>query len=140
MRIAMAVQTPTCRARSAVAWLTIALAGCGTAPPQTGPGAASESRPAVGRVTGDKLVAGAVSALSKLDEFDEQRAYEQAFDRLTQWSHQAAGEVASPASSAHNDKPRSAALEEPIASEASAAAPPSSLRLLLAASALELRS
>jgi hypothetical protein len=95
MRIAMAVQTPTCRARSAVAWLTIALAGCGTAPPQTGPGAASESRPAVGRVTGDKLVAGAVSALSKLDEFDEQRAYEQAFDRLTQWSHQAAGEVAS---------------------------------------------
>ncbi|MBU6222466.1 MAG: tetratricopeptide repeat protein [Planctomycetes bacterium] len=75
-----------------LAWLTLALTGCGTSSTQTGPVAAPETRPAVSRMTGDKLVAGAVSALSKLDEFDEQRAYEQAFDRLTQWSHMAGSE------------------------------------------------
>jgi hypothetical protein len=32
-------------------------------------------------------VAGAISALARLDDFDEARAYEQAFDRLNQWSH-----------------------------------------------------
>jgi len=95
MRSAVAVNDASHRARMVAAWLTIALAGCGTAPPQTGPGAASDPRPTVGRVTGDKLVAGAVSAVSKLDEFDEQRAYEQAFDRLTQWSHLADAEAAS---------------------------------------------
>jgi hypothetical protein len=95
MRIAMAVKTVPCRGTTALAWLTIALAGCGTSPPPTGPAATSDARPSVGRVTGEKLVAGAVSALSKLDDFDEQRAYEQAFDRLTQWSHQAAGDAAS---------------------------------------------
>ena len=95
MRIAIAVKAVPCRGTTAMAWLTIALAGCGTSPSQTGPGSAADARPTVGRVTGEKLVAGAVSAVSKLDEFDEQRAYEQAFDRLTQWSHQAAGEAAS---------------------------------------------
>ena len=78
-----------------LAWLAVAIAGCGTSPPQTGPAAVPETRPAVSRMTGDKLVAGAVSALSKLDEFDEQRAYEQAFDRLTQWSHRAGVETPS---------------------------------------------
>jgi hypothetical protein len=95
MRIAIVVKTVPCRGTTAMAWLTIALAGCGTSPPPTGPAATSDTRPSVGRVTGEKLVAGAVSALSKLDDFDEQRAYEQAFDRLTQWSHQAAGDAAS---------------------------------------------
>ncbi len=78
-----------------LAWLTLAMAGCGTSSTQTSPVAAPEARPAAGRMTGDKLVAGAVSALSKLDEFDEQRAYEQAFDRLTQWSHMAGPETPS---------------------------------------------
>ena len=69
--------------------LLVAVAGCGgqRREPAPAPAATSESRLAARRVTGDKLVAGAVAAISKLDDFDEQRAYEQAFDRLTQWSH-----------------------------------------------------
>lgn len=55
---------------------------------------ATDPRPMVGRVTGDKLVAGAVTAVSRLDDFDEQRAYDQAFDRLTQWNHLAGHESA----------------------------------------------
>lgn len=78
-----------------LAWLGLAIVGCGTSSTQTGPVAAPDTRPVVSRVTSDKLVAGAVSALSKLDEFDEQRAYEQAFDRLTQWSHMAGAEMPS---------------------------------------------
>jgi hypothetical protein len=71
-------------------WLAMVLTGCGTPAPSAPPGAiaARETRPVAARsVSGDKLVAGAVAAVSKLDEFDEQRAAEQAFDRLTQWSH-----------------------------------------------------
>ncbi|MCE9631670.1 MAG: CDC27 family protein [Planctomycetia bacterium] len=51
-------------------------------------------RPAAARVSGDKLIAGAVSALTRLDDFDEQRAYEQAFDRLSQWGHLTSAEAA----------------------------------------------
>jgi hypothetical protein len=79
----------------ATAWLAIAVAGCGASQPPSGPAAASDARPAVSRVTSDKLVAGALAAVSKLDDFDEQRAYEQAFDRLTQWSHLSAVEAPS---------------------------------------------
>ena len=81
--------------RVAAAWLSIAVAGCGASQAPSGPAATSDARPAVSRVTGDKLVAGALVAISKLDDFDEQRAYEQAFDRLTQWSHLSAVEAPS---------------------------------------------
>ena len=81
--------------RAVVAWLAISVAGCGASQAPSGPATASDARPAVSRVTSDKLVAGALAAVSKLDDFEEQRAYEQAFDRLTQWSHQSAVEVPS---------------------------------------------
>ena len=83
------------RRHTAVAWLAIAVAGCSPSPAPLVPVVAPDVRPAANRVTGDKLVAGAVSAVSKLDDFDEQRAYEQAFDRLTQWSHMAGVEAPS---------------------------------------------
>lgn len=38
-----------------------------------------------------QLLAGAVSILSELDRYDQERAAEQVFDRLNQWSHAAAG-------------------------------------------------
>jgi hypothetical protein len=81
--------------QAVVAWLAIAVAGCGASQAPSGPAPASDARPAVSRVTSDKLVAGALAAVSKLDDFEEQRAYEQAFDRLTQWSHQSGVEVPS---------------------------------------------
>jgi hypothetical protein len=56
--------------------------GCGRSPEP----AASAVRTPVARIAPEKLVAGAVSAVSRLDDFDEQRAYEQAFDRLAQWA------------------------------------------------------
>jgi len=63
------------------------VAGCGRPAAVERPVADAAARAVAGRSAGDKLVAGAVSALSRLDDFDEQRAYEQAFDRLNQWSH-----------------------------------------------------
>jgi hypothetical protein len=63
--------------------------GCGRQPAATpsAPGGATVARSPSNRAAGDKLIAGAITAVSRLDDFDEQRAYEQAFDRLTQWSH-----------------------------------------------------
>lgn len=76
-------------ARAVGLGLLVAVAGCGGPQHESPlrPVAQGESRSVARRVTGDKLVAGALAAISKLDDFDEQRAYEQAFDRLTQWSH-----------------------------------------------------
>ena len=82
-----------------IAGLVLAVAGCGTPDQALRPDQASRpastagSRVAVNRVSGDKLVAGAIAAVSRLDDFDEQRAYEQAFDRLSQWSHLTAAEA-----------------------------------------------
>jgi hypothetical protein len=70
--------------------VAVVAAGCGgpSAVAPTSPKATADSAPrAAGRAAGDKLVAGAISALARLDDFDEARAYEQAFDRLNQWSH-----------------------------------------------------
>jgi len=65
-------------------------AGCGrTAGP---PAAAATARSPAPRIAPEKLVAGAITAVSRLDDFDEQRAYEQAFDRLAQWSQAALAE------------------------------------------------
>lgn len=66
--------------------LMLGLVGaCG---PRGGTAPAAQSRGGqAARVSGDKLVAGAVAAVSRLDDFDERRAVEQALDRLAQWSH-----------------------------------------------------
>ena len=69
----------------AVALLIGMAGGCGGTADR--PVAAPRSTAA--RIAPEKLVAGAVSAVSRLDDFDEQRAYEQAFDRLAQWAQAA---------------------------------------------------
>jgi hypothetical protein len=69
----------------AVALLIGLAGGCGGTADR--PVAAPRSTAA--RIAPEKLVAGAVSAVSRLDDFDEQRAYEQAFDRLAQWAQAA---------------------------------------------------
>lgn len=63
----------------------VAAGGCGPAPEAS----SAAGRTPTPRIAPEKLVAGAVSAVSRLDDFDEQRAYEQAFDRLAQWSQAA---------------------------------------------------
>lgn len=76
------------RAMGLAAALAMALglvAGCGgrrASPPSGQPRSG-----AAARVSADKLVAGAVAAVSRFDDFDEGRAVEQALDRLAQWSH-----------------------------------------------------
>jgi len=69
----------------AVALLLGVAVGCGrTAEPPV----AAVRAPAP-RIASEKLVGGAIAAVSRLDDFDEQRAYEQTFDRLAQWSQAA---------------------------------------------------
>lgn len=69
----------------AVALVVGAIVGCGrTAEPPM-----AVARSPAPRIAPEKLVAGAIAAVSRLDDFDEQRAYEQAFDRLTQWAQAA---------------------------------------------------
>lgn len=66
----------------AAALLVGAAVGCGrTAEPPV-----VAARSPAPRIAPEKLVAGAIAAVSRLDDFDEQRASEQAFDRLAQWS------------------------------------------------------
>jgi hypothetical protein len=79
---------------AAIAGLAPAAWGCGR-PPAAAPAAAESTpaaRPSARPAAGDKLILGAITAVSRLDDFDEQRAYEQAFDRLTQWSHLSSAE------------------------------------------------
>jgi len=85
---------PPASRRAMLAALLVAAAGCGGGkdPLPIAPGPAAARAP-VNRVAADKLIAGAMSALSRLDDFDEQRAYEQAFDRLNQWSHLTSAEA-----------------------------------------------
>jgi len=80
--------------RAATALMVVVLAaqaaGCG----RSRPAPAATPRTVVPRIATEKLVAGAVSAISRLDDFDEQRAYEQAFDRLAQWAQAALPDAA----------------------------------------------
>lgn len=80
---------------TAVAGLALTAWGCGRQPAATPapPGGSTVARSPASRAAGDKLIAGAITAVSRLDDFDEQRAYEQAFDRLTQWSHLATADA-----------------------------------------------
>ncbi|MFM7184549.1 MAG: tetratricopeptide repeat protein [Planctomycetota bacterium] len=70
--------------------LVLVATGCGRTPPTP----VAAPRTPVPKIATEKLVAGAVSAVSRLDDFDEQRAYEQAFDRLAQWAQATLPEAA----------------------------------------------
>ena len=86
---------PIARTACLLGALVLVGAGCGGPAPRQPPvSGIATGRSAAARVAGDKLIAGAVSALARLDDFDEQRAYEQAFDRLSQWGHLTSAEAA----------------------------------------------
>jgi len=70
-----------------VGWLI----GCGSPPPPPPPAAQEEVRvmPAVSEDVREKLLDGAVVVLDRLDDYDEESAFAQVFDRLNQWSHAA---------------------------------------------------
>jgi hypothetical protein len=63
--------------------------GCGVPPPP--PAAQEEVRvmPTVSEDVREKLLDGAVAVLGRLDDYDEESAFAQVFDRLNQWSHAA---------------------------------------------------
>ena len=71
------------------------LLGCGSpAPPpaQTAPPSVQEEvrvMPAVSEDVRQQLLDGAVAVLDRLDDYDEESAFAQVFDRLNQWSHAA---------------------------------------------------
>jgi len=83
--------------RGVIAVAIITLAGCGGRSTPPAPVASSAGPSAVprgsARIASEKLMAGALAAVSRLDDFDEQRAFEQAFERLNQWSHSPAAEA-----------------------------------------------
>jgi hypothetical protein len=77
------------------ALLPLAAGGCGGRSPApaargTREAAVSEERPTadrpVSRPSRDKMLAGALAVLDRLDDFDEARGAELVFDRLNQWS------------------------------------------------------
>ena len=67
------------------------LSGCGSPPPSLPPTAQEEVRvmPAVSEDVRQQLLDGAVAVLDRLDDYDEESAFAQVFDRLNQWSHAA---------------------------------------------------
>jgi len=78
----------------AAACALVAIAtGCGTPPPPPPPAPSAEVRvtPVVSEEVREQLLDGAVSVLSCLDDYDEDSAFAQVFDRLNQWSHGGGG-------------------------------------------------
>ena len=67
------------------------LSGCGSPPSPPPPTTQEEVRvmPAVSEDVREKLLDGAVAVLDRLDDYDEESAFAQVFDRLNQWSHAA---------------------------------------------------
>ncbi|MFM8702562.1 MAG: hypothetical protein ACKOHG_01615, partial [Planctomycetia bacterium] len=68
------------------------LPGCGSSPPPApAPQAGDEVRvmPVVPEEVREQLLDGAVAVLSQLDDYEEESAFAQVFDRLNQWSHAA---------------------------------------------------
>ena len=69
------------------------LVGCGSPPPQPRmqEGAQEQVRvmPVVSEDVREKLLEGAVAVLDRLEDYDEESAFAQVFDRLNQWSHAA---------------------------------------------------
>jgi len=81
-------------------------AGCGSPPPSTPvPNAAAPPQdqvrviPTLSEDVREKLLDGAVAVLDRLEDYDEESAFAQVFDRLNQWSHAAVIAGATPASS-----------------------------------------
>jgi hypothetical protein len=74
---------------SVVAWGV--LPGCGAPPPAPPLQAGDEVRvmPVVPEEVREQLLDGAVAVLSQLDDYEEESAFAQVFDRLNQWSHAA---------------------------------------------------
>ena len=69
------------------------LVGCGSPPPQPRmqEGVQEQVRvmPVVSEDVREKLLEGAVAVLDRLEDYDEESAFAQVFDRLNQWSHAA---------------------------------------------------
>ncbi|MFM8709305.1 MAG: hypothetical protein ACKOHK_14795 [Planctomycetia bacterium] len=68
------------------------LPGCGSSPPPApAPQAGDDVRvmPVVPEEVREQLLDGAVAVLSQLDDYEEESAFAQVFDRLNQWSHAA---------------------------------------------------
>jgi hypothetical protein len=65
--------------------------GCGSPPPPpvTQPTEQVRVMPVVSEDVREKLLEGAVSVLDRLEDYDEEAAFAQVFDRLNQWSHAA---------------------------------------------------
>ena len=85
------VTSPLAAAGWGFAWrliggLAILLPGCGTPPP---PPAEVRVTPAVSEDVREQLLDGAVAVLDRLDDYEEESAFAQVFDRLNQWSHAA---------------------------------------------------
>ena len=84
---------PACGAGAAMAAVTalaVGVAGCGgsAAPPREPAGV--RVTPAVSEDVREQLLDGAVAVLDRLEDYDEESAFAQVFDRLNQWSHAAA--------------------------------------------------
>lgn len=80
----------------AVVVVVLALAGCGPArgpaAPAAGGGTVGEEvrvMPAVSEEVREQLLDGAVAVIDRLEDYDEESAFAQVFDRLNQWSHAA---------------------------------------------------
>ena len=78
----------SCLSMVGVAGLVI---GCGSPPPPpvTQPTEQVRVMPVVSEDVREKLLEGAVSVLDRLEDYDEESAFSQVFDRLNQWSHAA---------------------------------------------------
>lgn len=65
-----------------------AVAGCGRGAPRESSGVPSNAPAiAVPQAVRGQLLDGAIGVLGRLEDFDEQSAYRQVFDRINQWSH-----------------------------------------------------
>jgi hypothetical protein len=117
----------------------IVAVGCGSPPPPPRPVGQAEATPAV--VISDdvrkQLLDGAIAVLGRLEDYEEESAFAQVFDRLSQWSHavtmargKAAGDwLADPLFAALPDRLRAGTTPESLASPAfDASVDPKSLR------------
>jgi len=78
------------------------LVGCGSPPPpppKAQPQGQVRVMPVVSEDVREKLLEGAVSVLDRLEDYDEESAFAQVFDRLNQWSHATVIAGATPATS-----------------------------------------
>jgi len=77
------------------------MVGCGSPPPapKAQPQETVRVMPTVSEDVREKLLEGAVAVLDRLEDYDEESAFAQVFDRLNQWSHATVIAGATPATS-----------------------------------------